>query len=65
MPRAWRWQTTREARGVIRAAPTMGSAVCADALESAGVDPGAWVLVDVGAWLWLRDWAEDPKSVTE
>lgn len=53
------------ARHAICGAPQMGTAPVADALERAGLDPGRWVLVDVAAWLWLCDWADDPRSVSE
>lgn len=60
-----RWRTTRTARDVIRNADTRGTAGLEDCLAHAGLDPGRFVLVDVAAWLWLADWAEDPKSVRE
>jgi hypothetical protein len=43
----------------------MGTAAVADTMSAVGVDPGRWVLVDVAAWLWVLEWAEDPRSVRE
>ena len=53
------------ARQVIRDCPQMGTGPLADQMGAVGLDPGRWVLVDVAAWLWLLEWAEDPRSVRE
>lgn len=60
-----RWRATRDARQVIANAATLMTPEIADALADAGVDAGSWVLVDVAAWLWLCEWADDPLSVSE